>query len=284
MEKNKCFSGSIVFMLDLDGTISDINNETAKIFMKQVDILRNKFQAERAIIYISSQTLIVEELYKPIEILKQNLLPNQMVGECYHYNGIYNADKNEHYEWKGINTDKIKTFENRYLIESADTKFFAIIDDDINSMAGIKFQNDRPFAIVRPSQHFEEYLDDDNLMIYSTLTQGIDGVLEGLGRYIKNIENLSPEEIFETQKKELFSISGTFATWLLQTGQYQLLLQYIVANKVWNENYVMIADGIIREFERLDSDEVQKELLKQIAKSVMLHLNVSERYILERCL
>lgn len=284
MERNNCFNGSIVLMLDLDGTISDIKDETAKIFMKQVDILRNKFQAERAIIYISSQTLYVEDLYKPIEILKRNLLPNQIVGECYHFNGIYNPDKNEHYEWKGINTDKIKTFENRYLIEFADTKFFAIIDDDINSMLGIKFQNDRPFAIIRPSQYLEEYLDDDNLMICSTLTRGMDGVLEGVNKYIKNIDDLSPEEIFEHQKNELFSISGNYATWLLQTGQYQLLLQHIMTNKIWNGNYSIIADGINKEFSRLDLNEEQKELLKQMARQVLIHLSISERYILERCI
>lgn len=71
-EKNS----QIVFMLDLQKTLDGITDETAQIFMKQVEKLRNKFEASRAILFISSQTEYREDLYLPAGVLKRNLEPN----------------------------------------------------------------------------------------------------------------------------------------------------------------------------------------------------------------
>ena len=136
----------------------------------------------------------MEDLYDPVAILKENLLENIKLGDCYYYNGSYNPNTSEHKVIWQINENKIQLLKQKYLTDS-NTKFFAVVDDYMRINALNEFQMERPFLFVRPSQ-CEDSLKEDHFSCCSSCSFGFDGVIDGFARYIQQIYSLSAEVIF----------------------------------------------------------------------------------------
>lgn len=193
---------TIAVMLDLDGTCDSINDEKAKIFIAQLEILRKKFQAKLATISISTRYDNSDKMQEVLEILSRNLSNYVKLGINFFYGGIYDYDKKEEVSQAyGFNRNKVKTFVSYYVDSiGMNNQWFAIIDDVISDDIYSKYKNSHPMLVCRPSQHDEGSLSKNNFMSVSTTTKGIDGVIEILDLYIESIRYLSPIRIMEIQR------------------------------------------------------------------------------------
>ena len=267
----------IVIMLDLQKTLDFISDETAAIFMNQISYLRKTFQADEAIVFISSQSEFVGDLYASAAILKANLLENIKLGDCYYYNGSYNPNTSEQKVFWQMNENKIQVLKQKYLTDST-TKFFAVVDDYMRINALNEFQMDRPFLFVRPSQ-CEDSLKEDHFSCYSSCSFGFDGVIDGIDRYLQQIQSLSAAEIFEMQKQELFMITGAYASQLLEEGKYDLVLQYVENNKIIGYGYHQLSYWIQNYLSNHMVDKNQYEMIMKILASVTEHLEEACRRV-----
>lgn len=219
---------TIAIMLDLDGTCDFINDEKAKIFISQLDILRRKFGAKTATISISTHYDDSYVMKKVLEILSRNLSSGIEIGTNFFYGGIYDYDKNEDIPQDySFNHDKVKTFDSYYVSNmEINNQWFAIIDDNISEDTYSKYKDSRPMLVCRPSQRDEGILSKNNFMSISTTTKGIDGVIETLGLYIESIKYLSPVQIIETQKNMITHLSGWDLIEKIRNREYALLVRY----------------------------------------------------------
>lgn len=249
-------------MLDLQKTLDYISDKTANIFMKQVECLRKKFEAEEAVLFISSQTEFVGDLYESAHILERNRGANIKFANCYYLNGIYNPSTGIIQEIPNVNENKIQVLKQEYLLDNT-TKFFAVIDDQITIETLQVFQNERPFVLIRPSQ-YEGLVEADNFSCYSSYLLGFDGVIDGLDRYLERISSLSSDEIFASQKCELFTITGFYASWLFEQGEFDLLLRYVENNKIRGFGYYQLDNCIQNYLHAHNCDINSNEKIKKI--------------------
>lgn len=91
---------TIAVMLDLDGTTDFIDDEKAKLFMKQLEIIRRKFGAKLATISISTHYRDSSRMKDTLDILARNLSKNIKLGISFYYGGIYDYDKKKGYSSK----------------------------------------------------------------------------------------------------------------------------------------------------------------------------------------
>lgn len=249
-------------MLDLQKTLDYISDKTANIFMTQVECLRKKFEAEEAVLFISSQTEFVGDLYESAHILERNRGANVKFANCYYLNGIYNPSTGIIQEIPNVNENKIQVLKQEYLNDNR-TKFFAVIDDNITIDALQAFQNERPFVLIRPSQ-YEGRVEADNFSCYSSYARGFDGVIDGMNRYLERISSLSANEIFAFQKQELFMITGSYASWLFEQKEFDLLFRYIEKNKIRGLGYYQLDSCIRNYLQEHNCDINRNEPLKKI--------------------
>ena len=215
---------TIAVMLDLEGTVDYIDDEKAKQFIKQIDILRKKFCAKTATISISTHYDNSNEIKKVLDFFSRNLSNCTRIGISFYYGGTYDYDKNDD-SFKGynFNQDKVETFCSYYINNmELNNQWFAIVDDGINNETYKKYQYTHPMLLARPSQR-ENSSSKNNFMSIATATKGFDGVIEIFNEYIKSIRNLSPIAVLETQRKMITHLSG----WEL-------------SQKVWNRDYVFL--------------------------------------------
>lgn len=229
---------TIAVMLDLDGTCDFINDEKAKIFISQLEILRKKFGAKLATISISTHYDNSDKMREVLEILSRNLSGCIKIGINFFYGGIYDYDKKEEIlQEYNFNRDKVKTFDSYYVNNVAmNNQWFAIIDDSISDDTYKKYKNKHPMLVCRPSQHDKDSLSMNNFMSLSTTTQGIDGVIEILNLYIESIKYLSPVKIIETQKNMLTHLSS------LDLIKKIINRDYIFLEKYFKEGFADEAD------------------------------------------
>lgn len=220
-------SKTIAVMLDLEGTIDNIDDDKAKLFMQQLEFIRRKFGAEYGSISLSTHYSDYKEMVKYLEILARNLSKNIKIGLNFYYGGIYDFDKKtvEPREFD-YNINKVKTFTEYYVHDMfIQNKWFAIIDDQIKEETYRQFQDNRPMVVCRPSQK-ETFLKYNNFMNKFTMTKGFDGVLEALQSYIEQIKNLSSIQILETQRNMMVHLASYELVDKLRKGEFQYIERY----------------------------------------------------------
>lgn len=231
---------TIAIMLDLDGTCDFLNDEKAKIFIEQIDILRKKFEAKAATISISTHYDNSDKIEEVLEILSRNLSSCIKIGINFFYGGIYDYEKKEEIPQEySFNRDKVKTF-NSYYVNSIgmNNRWFAIIDDNIPDDTYKKYKNNHPMLLCRPSQRNEESSSKNNFMSIATTTKGIDGVIETLDLYIESIRFLSPTQIMEMQRNMITHLSCWDLTEKIRNRDYAFLERYFKEGFADESDYI----------------------------------------------
>lgn len=192
---------TIAVMLDLEGTCDFLDEKKAKLFLKQIEFLRKKFNAQYGTICISTHNSDSLKMQSVLELFAKNLPPKIKIGLNFFYGGTYDYKKKEEQRLeKNFNANKIETFE-KYYITNCDVhnEWFAIVDDMSCETAYKKYQKNHPCFFPRPSKTPEDRI-YNNFMSISTETFGFDGVLEAFHTYITRVKNLSKEQILEAQR------------------------------------------------------------------------------------
>lgn len=231
----------IVIMLDVQGTIDGIDDEKAETFIKQLHKLRIKYGANKVIINMSSHMHTPNSLIKYLEILHRNLRPNIVLDTATYLFGEYNYEtcEDEVKEF-GYNLNKTDIFESKYF-SKYNVLCHGIIDDSVSDDYIKRFKNDRPVFIIRPSVKNEQDLSKDNIMCYSTLTEGFDGVLECLDSYLEHIKDIPAYDIVGKQKVELIHLSAFEVGELCREKNFDLIYKYVFEGKLDYDDYEKVA-------------------------------------------
>jgi len=226
----------------------------------------------------------VSDLYDSANILRSKLIRNVELGDCYYNNGTYNPYNNEvTYEYN-INGNKLNLLREKYLNEGNNTKFIGIIDDNELSLILNNFTSICPCVLIRPSQNYDDALEEDGFSCYSTLTFGFDGVIEAMDSYLRVIETLTEEEIFNQQKNELYPVPGRFVYNLIAENKLDLALRFLKEKKVYKTDYSFLARSIKNFIARNSENREVLAIYQEMAHLVYPNLKADETYILERCL
>lgn len=206
LKRNPERKKSIAIMLDIANTCHNITDNKAQIFMLQIEYLRKKFNADVATISLSTHFNDSNEIKYILNILKRNLTENIKIGINFFMGGTYDLEnEQEDKYYADFNKDKVDTFDRYYISNpELDTKWFALIDDNLPSNVYKKYQHKYPMMTIRPSRGI---IQNNNLMQFDTEEYAFDGVLNGMRYYIQNIEKLSVNEIFTEQKNFIEPIS-----------------------------------------------------------------------------
>lgn len=278
---------TIAIMLDLDGTCDSINDEKAKIFIAQLDILRKKFGAKLATISISTHYANSDRMQEVLEILSRNLSNYIKIGINFFYGGIYDYDKNEEIpQGYSFNRDKVKTFDDYYVNSiGPNNQWFAIIDDSISDDTYSKYKNSHPMLVCRPSQKDEDSLSKNNFMSISTTTKGIDGVIEILDLYIESIRYLSPIQIIETQRNMITHLSSWDLIEKIRNRDYIFLERYFKEGFADEADYRDSLNWLI--YTNSDQNPSKNELiyLREIFELMVQHFReINEKENIEKVL
>lgn len=220
------FPTKIVVMLDLDGTVDGIDDEKSKVFLKQLDYIRKKFQADTGVISISTHYDNAEKIDSVLDILSRNLLPNIKIGMSFYYGGMYDYEKKLSIPCKmGFNRDKVATFDEYYINVGVTTKWMAIIDDSIDEDSYKKYQEILPMLLCKPSQNDKNVL-KNNFMRRATTTNGFNGVLEVMDEYTESIRNLSFSQIVDYQRNMMTHLSSFDLVEKIRKRNYAYLERY----------------------------------------------------------
>lgn len=227
---------SIAVMLDLDGTCDGICDETAEVFVNQLEILRQKFDASYATISISTHGRYPDKIKQVLDVIASHLTSNIEIALSFYYGGIYayNQDMNIPKGF-GFNSNKEKTFAS-YYIDDCDNQWFAIIDDGISEDVYKQYQDKQPMLLCRPSQD-ERDISRNNFMRIDTTTNGFDGVIEGLNTYIDSIQDLKPYQILEYQKNMMTHLSGHEVSKKVRNRNYEFIERYLKEGYADEDDY-----------------------------------------------
>lgn len=140
----------IAVMLDLDGTVDCIDDEKAKRFQTQLDLIRQKFASDTAFIAISTHYEDSVKMKKVLDIFARTLLPNIKIGMSFYFGGMYDYEKDLDIPCSfGFNRDKVATFDNYYNETLGRyNKWIAIIDDGIGEDSYIRYQDSHPMLLA----------------------------------------------------------------------------------------------------------------------------------------
>lgn len=271
LEKRKT---AIAVMLDIQGTLDNIDDQKANLFIKQLHTLRMKYGTEKIIINLSSNIHSERGLIPFLEILQRNLLPNIILDDATYLFGTYNYEsgyKNE-IGW-GYNLKKIDLFEAKYLDRSEyDIIGLGIIDDRADPSYIEKHKDNRPVFTIRPSQKDKESLKYDNLMCYSTETFGFDGVLECLDTYLKRLKDVPADKVVEEQQKELMHLGALEVRTLCIKKKFDLLYRFIKENKLDEEDYERVARELNYLIKEKNIEKNELNILKKLIEALIPHI------------
>ena len=76
---------TIPILLDVQGTLENMNNENIDTFMNQIKCLIQNFQADQAFLIISSLATDPNELIPYMNLLRKHLMPQILLKNCYYY-------------------------------------------------------------------------------------------------------------------------------------------------------------------------------------------------------
>lgn len=229
---------SIAVMLDLDGTVDSIDNEKAKRFQSQLEIIGQKFQADTIFISISTHYDNTDKMRKILDIFSSNLLPNIEIGMSFYFGGMYDYKRGLDIPCAfGFNGDKIETFDRYYRFPlGLGNKWLAIIDDGISNDSYMRYQNSHPMLLALPSSS-ESSISKNNFMRRATTTNGFDGVLEIMDSYLEDIKDLSPLEILHAQRAMIGHLSSYELTEKIRKREYSFLERYFKEGYADEDDY-----------------------------------------------
>lgn len=269
-------NNKIIILLDIERTLSNINETNVKIFLNQIHSLQIKFQAKEAIISISTHSDSIDEILPYLNLLNQNLLPNIKIGKAFFLNGTYdyNTEKTTYIE-ENYNIKKFETFQEVYLKKIPN--FFAIIDDNVDTNIISKYKDKIPFVLCCPSKR--GLCENNNLMFYNTNTYGIDGVIECLNNYLLNIKDLSKEKILEKQKNTYYQLNCIELYTLVLNKNWEELYNQISADVQNDIDYLNLYDFINYFLEQNKITETDKIYLEKITDKLISLLENKEQLI-----
>ncbi len=271
---------AVVIMLDLQGTIDNIDDEKSQIFMNQLHRIRLKYNANIAIINLSSHMHSVDRLIKYLEILHRNLKPNIILDDATYLYGTYNFETGcTEEKGFGYNLRKTEVFENNYFGKYK-VLCHGIIDDSVTPDYVNKFKDTNPVFVIRPSQSKPQDLNRDNLMCYSTLTDGFDGVLEGMDSYLERIKDIPAYDIVFKQREELIHLSALDVKSLCISKNFDLVLRYVSEGKLDDDDYERVARelGWVLKTNTLDTSQLTK--IRNIIEALGKYLEKDNEYLL----
>lgn len=219
---------AIAVMLDIQGTCDGIDNNQVDLFMKQLDFLKNKFEADICYISISTHYRESADIKNILDILSSRLLRGIKIGLSFFKGGTYKYEDDE-IVWKDymFNSNKLKTFEEEYKDSLfLDVKWMAAIDDSFSTDLFSYYKDKYPLLIGRPSQkNYKSY--KDNFMSLGTEIDGFMGVLEIMDKYINSIKEMKVEDVFETQKNMMYHLSGSELSNIIRERNFLYLESYL---------------------------------------------------------
>ncbi len=271
---------AIVVMLDLQDTLNGIDDDKAKIFMNQLHKIRIKYCANKVIINLSSHMHSYEPLIKYLEILHRNLKPNIILDDATYLCGYYNYESGlDDFRGFGYNTKKTEVFENKYFSQYK-VLCHGLIDDSASTDYIKKFKDNRPVFIMRPSKTSKNELNRDNMMCYSTLTDGFDGVLECMDSYLATIKDIPAYDILRRQTEELIHLSAFEVRNLCISKNFDLVLRYVNEGKLDDDDYERVARELGWNLKKddLSVDELVK--IRKIIEALGNYLDKDNEYLL----
>ena len=275
----------LAIMLDLQGTLDDMTDETAQIFMEQLTKLKIKFSAHKVLLNISTHTdLPSPTLDKYMTILDHNLKPNIILDEATYLFGTYNFYTKRYNPLPNNqnNYNKTEIFEKRYLKNPKyDVIWFGLVDDALNPNYYRKFQNNMLMAEFIPSLRKTEDKKYDNLMSISSLTPGFLGVIECFNTYLDHLKDIPSHSLEEAQKAILPYLDKSDITTLFYNKRYKDILTSLIANKIDQEDY----KDIMRELHlTLSASEITTEelaIIKEVFYYIESYINIEDQHLLE---
>lgn len=241
-----CISKTIAVMLDIEGTCDGIDDETAKLFVRSLDVIRKKFVANYGTISISTHANNTREMKKILDILARNLVGNIKIGTCFFYGGFYDyASDRETIVNPHFNLDKVVTFATNYVNTLGNTNAWcAIIDDGISDYDINRFETRHPFLIAKPSGDKKD-VEKNNFNRIASTTKGFRGVIEIIGAYLKNIEGMTPDEVKSTQESVISHLSSYDLTAKVLKRDYEFLKKYFEGDYADEDDYRDVLDWMI---------------------------------------
>ncbi len=274
---------TIAVLLDLDGTCDFIDDEKAKEFLNQLEIIRKKFRADYGTISISTHYGTPERIKPVLDILSRNTTKNIKIGLNFYYGGIYDYEQDSITMMESnFNADKVSTFEDYYIHGIGyNNQWFAVIDDSISKDTYKRYQYSHLMFLCRPSQ--TEYGTNNNcFMSYATETNGFDGVIEGFNIYIDSIKKLSKEQVLETQKNMMTHISSHELINKIRERNYEFIERYFKEGYADEADYrdVIVWIGLTNKNQKPTKKELQKirRILEIISENLALdgHEDIAE--------
>ena len=270
-------NNSIILMLDIEGTLNNINDEKAKKFITIIQSLKIKNNAKNAILCLSTHSSDTKDLKTYLDIIHKQLPQNNSItiGKNFYLQGTYDYQKDiKQYMEARYNHYKTQVFEQYYLKESnpntqnqiSNVSWFAIIDDSIDPEYVKKFQHTRLMNIFRPSQYDFNCKSNNNCMCYNTNTKGFDGVLEMLTEYKRDIQNKSMLERLEEQKKHKFPLTLTDLLDLCRQKKYKEVIEHLKITTLTSFEIKSIQFHIKLNIENPNLSQEQVKQLKEIVE------------------
>lgn len=263
---------TIAVMLDIAGTTDNINENNAQVFIKQLHYLLNKFSATKCFISISTHFDNCLKMKDILNVLSKYTDNNIIIGTSFFYGGSYDfySDSTKYIDL-GFNGNKILTFDEAYVNNSlCDNVWFGIFDDSISSTCYQFYQDSNIMLVGRPSQTTMG-LFDDNFMVRSTETYGLDGVIEVINNYINDIDNLDCDEILLQQKNMMCHLSGYQLAVKMKEKNFKFLENYFSSDFVLEEDCLNFLNWLPSIFNK-------QNLTKEECSSVEEILNIISNY------
>ena len=222
MQKEEKAIKTISVMLDASGTSNHIDDQSAQIFIKQLEEIRLHFKADIGTISVSTSFEEPDSIKYILDILSRNLTGNIVIGLNFLAGYTYDYKKNAlDNQGIGFNTDKVATFAKYYISNPEyDNQWFALIDDNLYDDVYRQYRDIHPMFVCRPT--YGEH--KANFMLYDTETENFDGVIEGLDYYIKTIKNMTREEILNHQ---MHVLSNTELQDHFKKGNFTFLKKFL---------------------------------------------------------
>lgn len=266
-------SKKIILMLDIGGTLEEINNHSTEQLIKQINYLKNYYEANSAIIFLSTHDNQPNIIKTYLDIIAPQLPPTIKIGKNFYLDGTYNYNNNQTtYIKKNYNYNKLIPLEENYLTNESDIAWLGIIDDYLEANCLTKYQNTFPINIFRPSQKSPRNLEEDNTICYSTYTSNINGVIELLTRKITTTQNKHWTTLFEEQKNTLPQLTIIDIVEIIIKKQYNLLTRYLTETKLDPTYYNIINSTLRKQLEDIPLTTEETKQVKELLEYINLNL------------
>ncbi len=236
-------------MLDVEGTLNGIDDEKARLFIRSLDVIRKKFQADYGTIAISTHANNAREIKRVIDIFLRNLSDSIKIGTSFFCGGVYDYKENrEISRHPRFNFDKVTTFKSYYVNSfgfiGTSCVWYAIFDDELEDSLIANVDRDIPVLLAKPSTNSKDVAKND-IMAVSSTSKGFDGVLEIMSTYLKTIHDLTPKDIVQAQKNLMMHLSSYNLTTKIIEKDYIFLKRYFEEGYADEDDYKDALDWLI---------------------------------------